>query len=169
MKKKILFSISLILTLALIAFIFSNSLRGANDSDSQSSSVTAFINNALSSMNIDLVLSHAFVRKAAHFCEFALLGFLAFFDIFQIFKGYLTARRPRLLLCSAAAAVFSLIIASTDECLQLLSPGRAAQLSDVLLDTCGAVCGALVALCVYFCIYFIVGKARKTIAIRQKM
>ncbi len=76
------------------------------------------------------------VRKAAHFSEYALLGYL---------MGLLCVSRDgrsRFLLpeagCLAAAAV--------DECIQLFSVGRSAQLRDVCIDLSGATLGLTVAL-----------------------
>ena len=85
------------------------------------------------------ILSHypsVLVRKAAHFSEYMLLGFLL---------GLLFVRRDgrsRFLLpegaCLAAAAV--------DESIQLFAAGRAAQLRDVCIDLSGATLGLTVAL-----------------------
>lgn len=76
------------------------------------------------------------VRKAAHFSEYALLGFL---------MGLLWVRqdgRSRFLLpeglCLAAASI--------DECIQLFVDGRAGQLRDVCIDLSGATMGLLIAL-----------------------
>ena len=76
------------------------------------------------------------VRKAAHFTEYAVLGF---------FMGLQWVRRDGRSrfwlpegLCLAAACV--------DEGIQLFVSGRAGQLRDVCIDLCGATLGVLVAL-----------------------
>lgn len=76
------------------------------------------------------------VRKAAHFTEYAVLGY---------FMGLQWVRpdgRSRFWLpeglCLAAASI--------DECIQLFVSGRAGQLRDVCIDLSGATLGVLVAL-----------------------
>ena len=78
------------------------------------------------------------VRKAAHFSEYALLGF---------FMGLLCVSRDgrlRFLLpeCLCLAAAF------IDEGIQLFSEGRGASLRDVCIDLSGATLGVLIALLV---------------------
>jgi VanZ family protein len=83
---------------------------------------------------------HHYVRKTAHFVEYAVLGFLVWravqFD--PAFASFSPARRFwfALLLC--------LFYASTDEFHQIFVPGREAAVKDVLLDTCGSGCALLV-------------------------
>ncbi len=82
------------------------------------------------------------VRKAAHFTEYALMGFLWYL--------FFSDRKQRLLFSVGASALY----ASSDELHQLFVPGRSGQISDVLLDTCGSFCGsviALIILCVAYC------------------
>ena len=67
------------------------------------------------------------IRKLAHLTEFTALG--------MVLTGLTGRGLPALLLGAAAGAV--------DECLQLFSPGRSAQVSDVLLDTLGVFVGIL--------------------------
>ena len=76
------------------------------------------------------------VRKAAHFSEYALLGYL---------MGLLCVRkngRSRFFLPEAGCLAAALI----DEGIQLFSEGRAAQLRDVCIDLSGATLGLIVAL-----------------------
>ncbi len=83
-----------------------------------------------------------FVRKAAHFAEFAVLGalimiFLSTFDIKRI-------------LCALISVLGSAVYAAFDEFHQTFVSGRSGQISDVLLDACGAVFGvSLVCLILY--------------------
>jgi len=80
-----------------------------------------------------------FVRKAAHFFEFALLGSLImiFFSTFDIKR----------ILCALISVFGSAVYAAFDEFHQTFVSGRSGQISDVLLDTCGALFGvALVCL-----------------------
>lgn len=70
------------------------------------------------------------IRKAAHFGEFACLGFLmaGFFRI----RG----RAPLL-----PGALWGLLAACADETIQLFSPGRASRLTDVWIDFAGVLTG----------------------------
>lgn len=70
------------------------------------------------------------VRKTAHATEYAILGIL----LCQAVPGcrYLVA-----LILSAAYA-------ASDEFHQLFVPGRSGQITDVMIDTCGAAAGLLV-------------------------
>lgn len=69
------------------------------------------------------------VRKTAHATEYAILGILAF----QVFQK----KRYRKSLLTAAC------YAATDEFHQLFVPGRSGQVTDVMIDTCGAAIGLL--------------------------
>ena len=85
--------------------------------------------------------AHRFVRKAAHFCEFALLGFLSA-GLFlwlsartSAVKGWMTLSIP---------AVFTLLYAASDEIHQMFT-NRGPRVTDVLIDFGGALCGICVA------------------------
>lgn len=76
------------------------------------------------------------VRKAAHFSEYALLGFFV-----ELLAASLSGRLRFLVpegLCLAVALI--------DECIQFFSDGRSAQLKDVFIDLSGATIGVLLAL-----------------------
>jgi len=83
---------------------------------------------------------HHFVRKTAHFVEYAMLGILAWrvvrFD--PAFASFSVRRRFWF------ALLFCLLYASTDEFHQIFVPTRQPAVLDVMLDTCGASCGLLV-------------------------
>ena len=78
------------------------------------------------------------VRKCAHFCEFALLGFNL--------MGHLRLRDlsmdPRA--CRLQSWLIATLYAMTDELHQLFINERSAQVLDVLIDSAGALTGALV-------------------------
>ena len=73
------------------------------------------------------------VRKCAHFTEYAILGLLLSGAIGS--HGIRGSRRAR------AAAVIGILYACTDELHQLFVEGRAAQLTDVLIDAAGVLTG----------------------------
>lgn len=87
---------------------------------------------------------HLILRKCAHFTEFAILGMLSTFTLFQT----KVARKAVL------AIGFCLAIASMDEMLQLFVDGRVGSVMDVLIDVAGAGVGVLAV---------IIGKKEKNI------
>ena len=87
---------------------------------------------------------HLILRKCAHFTEFAILGMLSTFTLFQT----KVARKAVL------AIGFCMAIASMDETLQLFVDGRVGSVMDVLIDVAGAGVGVLAV---------IIGKKEKNI------
>lgn len=83
-------------------------------------------------------LSTVFVRKLAHFTEFAVLGVLAVL-LFTVLRQNV----PRTFLY---AGMLGLCVAFCDETIQLFVPGRSGQLTDVWIDTAGVVVGTAIAL-----------------------
>ena len=83
-----------------------------------------------------VVLSSHFVRKLAHFSEYALLGAMLFFT----YRAY-TSERKKFLFPALVAA----LVPFCDEGLQFFSDGRAPMLTDVGIDLLGCVCGMLFA------------------------
>lgn len=80
------------------------------------------------------------VRKLAHFAIYALLGFLIAMLVNEYNKKY-----QNIFLYSV---ISSFLYSCSDEFHQYFVPGRSAQVSDVILDTFGALCGALFALAI---------------------
>ena len=75
------------------------------------------------------------VRKTAHFIEYAILAAAWVFHFMLRRKGYRIGVVLSILITSLYAA--------SDEFHQIFVVGRSGQISDVLLDSCGAVTGAL--------------------------
>lgn len=85
-------------------------------------------------------IAHPTVRKAAHFMAFMAIGAAAFF-----FALTLEYKRPKkYVICFLVCVLYAVL----DELHQLLSPGRACQLSDVFIDSLGSLTGMLLAGCV---------------------
>lgn len=83
------------------------------------------------------------VRKAAHFTVYLILGVLSV----QIF---LAVGRPVLARnCALSALGFCLLYAVSDELHQHFVPGRSCQLRDVCIDTAGAAVGILLSAAVF--------------------
>ena len=113
-------------TLALagcIWFIFSNSMAVADVSSVSSGRVLQLLQAVLRRLGHPALaqrLTMHIVRKMAHFCEYTLEGFLL------MLGGVLTAM--------------------ADETIQIYSPGRSSQVTDVWLDSAGVLAGILIAL-----------------------
>ena len=81
---------------------------------------------------------HTFVRKTAHFTEYAVLGFFTYKAVSCDVKD----RKKAVLM----AQLISTGYASTDEIHQMFVPGREGKVFDVMIDSCGAFCGIMVSL-----------------------
>lgn len=79
-----------------------------------------------------------YVRKAAHFSIYALLGFLIALLVYE----YIADPKKVLL----RSVIFIGMYAASDELHQFFVPGRSCEIRDVLLDTFGALCGICIAL-----------------------
>ena len=126
MKKRIL-SILILLNLALI---WGNSMLTGLSSEAVSGGLLAFLGRFLPVLLTEA--GHTFLRKAAHFSEFALLGLL--------YCG-----RHRLVKGEAPVHLmgFGLAVACIDETIQIFTPGRASSLIDVWIDASGFALGLL--------------------------
>ena len=147
--KRILTVVVLVLTVAWVGFIFSNSLKTGVESDNASSTVHTVVNEVAQSLGAKQEISHKTIRTSAHFTEFAVLSALLCLDIMLLVSlspADALSREHTYLLLSLPASV---LIAGIDELLQFFTPGRAMQLIDVLVDACGALCGMLVFLAVF--------------------
>ena len=80
------------------------------------------------------------VRKLAHLTEFTILGSV----LYTILRRYITYGTV------IKTIGLGMLIASLDEFIQLFSPGRSSQFSDILIDTVGVVIGILVVKLVYY-------------------
>ena len=133
-----------VFTLALagcIWFIFSNSMAVAQVSSASSGRVLTLLQGALRRLGHPALaqrLTMHFVRKLAHFCEYLLEGFLLMFCM----RVY--SRHP--LRHITVPMLGGVLTALTDETIQLYSPGRSSQVTDVWLDSVGVLAGILAAL-----------------------
>ena len=139
MKKRALLIIFLVASILWALFIFSNSLQTGESSGEMSGSVTEAINKLLGAISPSLEVTHRFVRKAAHFCEFGVLSTLVSFTLYFFF-----AKSDRRELWCLLAIPISAIVAACDETIQLFVDGRGGSVVDVLIDTSGACTAALI-------------------------
>ena len=132
MKKRIL----TILIAANLALIWGNSLLPGESSGAISGGVVAFLGQFLPFLLTEA--GHTFLRKAAHFSEFALLGLL-YSGRHALAKG---ETPPHLML-------FGLTVACIDETIQIFTPERASSLIDVWIDASGFALGLVVIITAY--------------------
>lgn len=119
-------------------FIFSNSLQDGLASGLRSAAVTQWLNHVLAHVGVGWRFSEHLVRKLAHFCEYALLGFWLMLA--------LRVYTMRVLSHVSWPLLFGLLAGVLDEALQMSVDGRGSSVRDVLIDFSGVVCGLLVAL-----------------------
>ena len=135
-----------LLALAILCFIWGQSMLPREASAQESSRLVDLLKPILDPYGrIDDDVFHHYVRKAAHFTEYAVFGFCL--------AGFLRSLKPcgkkRYLLPSVLLCV---LVAGTDECIQMFSPDRGPRLRDVALDACGAMFGILILLLFVFLI-----------------
>ncbi len=124
-----------------IVFIFSNSMAVAEVSSLSSGRVLALLQRILRGLGhpgLANRLTMHIVRKMAHFCEYMLEGFL----LMLCMRVY--SRHP--LRHITVPMLGGVLTALTDETIQLFSPGRSSQVTDVWLDSAGVLAGILAAL-----------------------
>jgi VanZ family protein len=126
-----------VLTVVVMGLIFFFSSRTADESSQQSDFLLKFLRMIFG----EGALSDFLVRKAAHFCEFALLSFM--FNFSFLFS----CGKPKRILSVSLSSAY----AATDEFHQLFVEGRACQFVDWLIDSAGALTGLLA-----FCLLLII-------------
>lgn len=153
--------IFIFLSILVLLFIFLNSAQVSETSTDFSRGVTRWILSHFVSGFDELDAAgqqriveqfNNIVRKAAHFSEYALLGFV----VTLLFCQYprFEESRGRLILL---AVVCCMVYAVTDEVHQLFVEGRTGRVLDVLIDTAGSAIGSSLA----FAIHIISVKLRK--------
>ena len=132
-NQKLLTALAIGLNLALI---WGNSMMTGISSDAVSGGLLEFLGRFIPALLTEA--GHTFLRKAAHFSEFALLALL--------FCG-----RHRLVHRNMPPHLmgFGLAVACIDETIQIFTPGRASSLIDVWIDTAGFALGFVVIFAVF--------------------
>mgnify|MGYP004532638963 FL=1 len=132
-KRRIVY---LVLTAAMLCFIWGNSSMSGADSGELSGEILKLVAPLLAPFGSK---AEFVLRKLAHFSEFSLLGFLL--------AGLTRPETPRFWL--TRPLFLGLAAACIDETIQIYSPGRASSLMDVWIDFSGITLGVLVSLLVY--------------------
>lgn len=134
----------LLLTVLLAGVIFYMSSEPATESGERSTTIAAeilpLVHPAFETLPPEeqkAVLSSAdhILRKTAHFCVYGVLGALLL-----LYNLCFAAKPPAHMLRALLAAT---VYAASDEIHQAFVPGRGSAVTDVLLDSAGALCGIL--------------------------
>lgn len=142
MKRKIIFILSLLLTMSVLVVIFCFSAQSATDSNGVSRSFTRFLAEKMPWLMTKITLRqlNRLLRKLAHFTLYFLLG--------CGLTGLLRAREKAL--PALIAVPIGALCAALDELHQSVVPGRGPGVWDVVLDTCGVtVAVGLILLCAF--------------------
>lgn len=116
-----------------ICFIFSQSILSMEDSGDFSAGIMSILKPILDPHGIlPEEIFHHYLRKAAHFTEFAVLGW--FFSCFTRNLGKFLNRE-----FVALTLLVPLSVAVCDEYLQYFT-GRGSAVTDVVIDFCGSIC-----------------------------
>ena len=129
--------IFLILIILITAFIFSNSLKNGEESNTQSEPIVEAVEKVLDPKDkIPTKTFNHVVRKAAHIAEYTLLGLALGGQVWYV--GKLNDKHKRWYII--ATLFTGLAIASIDEIIQSFT-GRTNSVSDVLIDFTGVIIG----------------------------
>ena len=124
-KQRIALTVISVLIVLATLFIWSNSLKGPEQSDEESGFVVTLLKPFLSFIGIEEDSMNHAVRKAAHFAEFALLGILVFLLLKHVGKRF-----------TGYGLFYGLSVAVIDEFIQSFT-GRGTSVIDVLIDFSG--------------------------------
>lgn len=154
----------IMLTLSLLWFIFSNATADGEASSEQSYSVTITVQEVVGAIDPDSPIAtatgedfdilHACVRDAAHLLQYLALGAAAF-------GTYLSFANREKWGFAYIPPCFLFLTAATDEYMQTLTAGRAAEFSDLAVDCTGALIGIAFAFFVYGIVLLIAHRRRK--------
>ncbi len=146
-KRKIHVSISWVLVIICMGIIFFLSAQnGEESSDLSGSFVMALLN------GLGIVIDEGLLRSIAHCLEFMGLSVLLFNAVYVTWFLKLTP----------VIAFFSTVLyAVTDEIHQIFVPERAFQISDILVDSTGALIGVIASLIILKIILYIMKRGNK--------
>lgn len=146
-SRKIYVCVSWVLVAVCMVIIFCLSAQTAEESSNLSGS---FILAILEWLGLEL--EQEFIRTCAHCLEFMGLSVLIFNATYATWKTKLTP---------AIAFAGTVAYAITDEIHQIFVPDRAFQLSDILVDSTGALIGAIASLIILKIILIIIERRNK--------
>jgi VanZ family protein len=138
-------------TLLWIGFIFGNSLQTGEVSGEASGRVYELVNTLPELCGFGSPVSHYFVRKAAHFAEFAMLAALICTDLCCLRAATVSSPLIRSIPILSLSLPACITFAAADELLQNLSEGRGPAVTDVFIDASGALFATILFITI-FCI-----------------
>lgn len=113
-----------------LIFIWGHSLLNGIDSSSESERVLSFFTDLFGEGGAFMEWLDRYIRKLGHFSEYGLLGM-------EVTLFFLLSERLRTWMRCLFFALFGVAAASIDECIQIFSEGRVADVWDVCLDLAG--------------------------------
>lgn len=133
-----------------VGFVWINSMQVGAVSGEMSGSLTNGINEFFSQFIDGFYISGIFVRKLAHFFEFAVLAFLLCIDYYYCFIfGIEGQNSEKKLLWVGLVVPISMVIACIDETIQVFVEGRIGSVTDVFIDGLGALLATLLFIVVF--------------------
>ena len=150
--------ISWFLVIAWMILIFTMSAQGRVESNASSTGVSRMIasvfvrgwNDLTEAEQMEIIESiHFWVRKAAHFTLYAVLGLLSFIAI----SNHISKRSLNALFAFCLCVLYAV----SDEIHQYFGDGRSCELRDVLIDSSGAIQGILI----IYLIFWMVDRKKK--------
>ena len=156
MKKNIIRALLLLILIADMVFIFVNSAQDSTESATTSQSVTEMVAPVIvpnykdmdaETQKQTLTSLEGTLREAAHLLQFVPLGF----SLYLLLCTFSMPFRVRYIEIPITLC-FGILYALSDEIHQIFSPGRAFQLFDIMMDTCGVTLGLIAALILKFII-----------------
>ena len=126
-----------LITLLIMLFIFIQSALPGDLSGKESGMIAVFLAKLFGK---NLAVFSVFVRKVAHFTEYAMLGISMFLYVKECLRE---RKRPAVGARYGIVWAAGTFYAATDEFHQLFVPGRSGQFSDVLIDSAGVLGGVL--------------------------
>ena len=131
-KKKLILHI--VITVAVMVFIFVQSALSADQSMQQSNFIVKWL---AALFHADATTLSFVIRKSSHFLEYLILGVSLLLTVRDLFL--LNLRKSGII-----AFAFGVVYAITDELHQLLVNGRSGEVRDVLIDAGGVLIGVLI-------------------------
>ncbi len=136
-RRRLIFTV---LSVLFTAFIFFNSIQNGIASSAQSGNFVLILESILSRIGISVSISEFIIRKLAHFSEFFILGVLLCLTL----RTYTV----KIIKNVTVPLFIGLLIAVTDEFIQLFSAGRAGLVADVVIDFSGFITGLVLGILV---------------------
>lgn len=118
-------SISILLVILWMLFIFKMSSYNSTSSNNQSGFIVNIISNILNFNDLDTL--SFIIRKTAHFTEYFILGLLTY----NMTYNYKKKTYLSIIIC--------ILYAISDELHQSLVPGRSCQILDILIDSSASI------------------------------